>query len=674
MPQKPLNDEEPSRIARPGLGGGQPRQSLHVPSGSTPSGTPSQSTSERYPRPQRVVVKAHVVRHRSSQKGRESITRHVRYLGREAVTRDAGSGRFFDAKRDELDAKAETRSWAQDRHHFRIIVSPENAHSIGDLTAYTRELMTRIEQDLGAIQWLAVNHSNTDNPHVHLLIRGRTPEGADLVIPRQYVSHGIRQRAAEVATDWLGERTREEAQIAVEREVRAERWTTLDGALARFAKPVADSLQIDLKEVNPSRFTLVTRQLLTERLGFLKEAGLAQTLPPEKRRFLGKQPVWRLAPDFQKQLNELGARQDIIKNLYASLGQSAAPIAPQVQRILSGTDLTAASRSAIRGVVIAKGPLNELSDERFVVLEDRAGKPHYVHLWASDALDAVQVGGVLEVGRSAHRRWRIAREIIRVAEFAEDWLYSTGRHRKWLETQRPRPSETHMEMRLRGFFSDAVRLAQQADSGVAKAPEAAFTVDRAKLEQFTAARNRWLDLRVLAAHSLDEQVQAHAYTWLDRQMLRTRLTQEVSATDIIHNPKVQSSLTRRADWLVQQGYAKREVPNQPGAVTLLPGTMARLIAHEHQQFAQHGNQTHGKSVDYLREGHAVAGIYRGTAYQHRGAFALIQTEAGIVAAPVSREPWAEKGQRVIAKAIASKFARIDLDRSGGRPKSLGIER
>ncbi len=149
-------------------------------------------------------------------------------------------------------------------------------------------------------------------------MRGKAHDGADLVISRQYISHGIRQRAAEVATEWLGERTREEAQIAIAREVRAERWTSLDGALARLAQPVAEGLQIDMKSAQVSRYALITRELLAERLNFLKEAGLARQVPPEKRTFLGKPPVWRLAPDFQKQLNELGARQDVIKNLYAA--------------------------------------------------------------------------------------------------------------------------------------------------------------------------------------------------------------------------------------------------------------------------------------------------------------------------------------------------------------------
>jgi hypothetical protein len=172
--------------------------------------------------------------------------------------------------------------------------------------------------------------------------------------------------------------------------------------------------------------------------------------------------------------------------------------------MLTDHSLSGNSRSAIRGVVIAKGALNELSDERFVVLEDRAGKPHYVRLWAGEALDVVHVGGVFEVGRSAHRRWRTAREIARVAEYAKDGLYSTGRHRKWLETQQPRPSAVQMEPRLRAFAQNVATLAKPANSGVARAAENAFTVDRAKLEQFTARRNRWLDVRVVAAHALSE--------------------------------------------------------------------------------------------------------------------------------------------------------------------------
>jgi len=689
MARKPNNDEEPKRIARSGLGGGQRRNRIHARCGrgarSTSGGRSlafhgassafhASATFDRYARPQRVVVKTHIVRHQTRQKGRASITRHVRYLGREAVTRDPGSGVFYDAKRDDLNAKSETRSWSADRHHFRTIVSPENAHSISDLKTYVREVMAHVERDLGPLQWMAVNHTNTGSNHAHILLRGKAEDGADLVISREYISHGIRRRAAEVATEWLGERTREEAQIAVANEVRAERWTSLDGALARFAQPVADGLKIDMKEVQLSRYALITRELLSERLKFLEQAGLAAQIPPEKRTFLGRPPVWRLVPDFQKQLNELGARQDIIKNLYASLGQTAATIAPRMQRVTANQQLAGPLQRAVRGVVVAKGAPDELSEERFVVLEDRAGKPHYARLWANEALDAVRIGGVLEVGLSAERAWRVTREIARVAEFSGDGEYSTGAHRRWINAWHPKAADQQVQRHMTAYAHHVETLAKQSDSGITRTENGAFTIDRRKLEQFTARRSRWLDVRIVAAHPLSEQVEANAYTWLDRQILRTQMAGGVSAKDFVNNPQVQAAIAKRGNWLVEHGYAKRTDRDGVHAVTFLRGAVRRLIALEHEKFAQHGNQQYGKSLNYVREGQSVAGVYRGMMYQHRGSFALIETEEAIFAAPVTRAPWAEKGQRVTAKAVAPKFTRIELDKTAGPTKAFGMER
>src|SRR3546814_13483887 len=63
---------------------------------------------------------------------------------------------------------------ADDRHHFRFIVSPEDGAELDDLRTYTRHLVSRIEADLGTrLDWVAVDHWNTDNPHTHLIVRGR---------------------------------------------------------------------------------------------------------------------------------------------------------------------------------------------------------------------------------------------------------------------------------------------------------------------------------------------------------------------------------------------------------------------------------------------------------------------------------------------------------------------
>ena len=56
---------------------------------------------------------------------------------------------MFDAASDIADAKAFAERCEGDRHHFRFTVSPEDATQMADLHAFTRELMTDAERDLG---------------------------------------------------------------------------------------------------------------------------------------------------------------------------------------------------------------------------------------------------------------------------------------------------------------------------------------------------------------------------------------------------------------------------------------------------------------------------------------------------------------------------------------------
>ena len=58
---------------------------------------------------------------------------------------------------------------------------------------------------------MAVDHWDTDNPHTHIVLNGHTSGLAsgreDLVIVPEYMAHGMRLRASEIATEWLGPRT-----------------------------------------------------------------------------------------------------------------------------------------------------------------------------------------------------------------------------------------------------------------------------------------------------------------------------------------------------------------------------------------------------------------------------------------------------------------------------------
>jgi type IV secretory pathway VirD2 relaxase len=48
-----------------------------------------------------------------------------------------------------------------------------------------------MERDLGTpLQWVAIDHYNTDNPHVHLLVRGRDTTGRDPSHPPRLAEAG----------------------------------------------------------------------------------------------------------------------------------------------------------------------------------------------------------------------------------------------------------------------------------------------------------------------------------------------------------------------------------------------------------------------------------------------------------------------------------------------------
>ena len=93
-------------------------------------------------RARRVIVKARIVR--QSFPGSGTVRAHLSYLKREGVTRESTAARMFDATSDDADLRAFAERTKDDRHHFRFIVSPEDATEMEDLRAFTRDLVKRI--------------------------------------------------------------------------------------------------------------------------------------------------------------------------------------------------------------------------------------------------------------------------------------------------------------------------------------------------------------------------------------------------------------------------------------------------------------------------------------------------------------------------------------------------
>lgn len=150
----------------------------------------------------RVVVKTRYVQN-AGKNGKGAA--HLRYIQRDGTSRDGERGQLYSATDDRADGDAFLDRGKDDRHQFRFIVSPEDAADLTDLTEHTRDLMSRIEADLGTkLDWVAVNHHNTGHPHVHVIVRGKDDLGENLVINGDYLANGIRERASELTTLELG--------------------------------------------------------------------------------------------------------------------------------------------------------------------------------------------------------------------------------------------------------------------------------------------------------------------------------------------------------------------------------------------------------------------------------------------------------------------------------------
>jgi type IV secretory pathway VirD2 relaxase len=133
--------------------------------------------------------------------GRVQATgRHLAYLQRDGVGEDGGRGQLLSAADRPIDPDAFRYQATHDLSQYRLVVSP---WSRGEhMQAFVRELMTRVERDLGTeTNWLAASHHNTPHVHAHVVVRGVDADDRPLVIDPWYLQHGIQERAGEVVRE-----------------------------------------------------------------------------------------------------------------------------------------------------------------------------------------------------------------------------------------------------------------------------------------------------------------------------------------------------------------------------------------------------------------------------------------------------------------------------------------
>jgi hypothetical protein len=82
----------------------------------------------------RVIIKSRIVK--LAGNGMKGTQAHLRYIQRDAVTRDGQLGQLYSADQDQTDEKAFLERSDGDRHQFRFIVSAEDGVEYDDLKPF----------------------------------------------------------------------------------------------------------------------------------------------------------------------------------------------------------------------------------------------------------------------------------------------------------------------------------------------------------------------------------------------------------------------------------------------------------------------------------------------------------------------------------------------------------
>ena len=435
----------------------------------------------------RVIVKARIVRMSASSVA--ALAAHIGYIRRDAALEEKERGKLFDAISEDANASDLTKSITDDRHHFRFIVSPEDGTEMADLKPFVRDLVSQMETELGTrLEWVGAVHHDTGRPHAHLVIRGRRDDGSDLVMPRAYISHGIRERAEDLVTLELGPETRLEQERKLQSDIAAERVTRIDHFIARQVSP---EHEFRLKD-SPSHY----RTLHAARLRTLERLGLAQKLGAGR---------WLMRENFREVLRDLSERHDIIKTMNRAL-------AGRGDRRLDADAIFDKSDPNVRGVtgaVLQTGLTGEAHDRAYAIIDSLDGRAVFVELGVAGEVEELKRGAIVTVSPPNLEPKPSDMTIDRIAR-ANGGSYSAGLH----QADDPRSSPEFVAAHVRRL--EALRRAGHVE----RSADADWKIPRdylvrTKTYERTQARFREAQVLVRSELGLKEQESALGVTWLD---------------------------------------------------------------------------------------------------------------------------------------------------------------
>lgn len=487
-------------------------------------------------RPRRVTVKARVVK-LAGKAGAVGV--HLRYLERDGVSREGDRGRFYSTFANEADARAFAERGVDDRHQFRLIVAPEDGPAFDHLRDFTRDLMAKMEEDLGTtLDWVAVDHFDTGHPHSHILIRGITEDGKTLNIAGDYIAHAIRYRASEIMTRALGPQSEIEVRQQLALEVDAERLTRLDRMMLAQAKDhVIDLRQMEGQPaLDPSH-----RQLLVARARVLERMELAEQAGPLS---------WSLAPHMEKTLTDMGMRGDIIRLMHREMTKAKeAPHVDAQSYVVHGVDgETVQMTGPVIGKVMKRGAADDDHERRYLIVDGIDGRSHYVDIGAS--AEPTPIGGMVSLTPRQAEPRIVDRTVAEIAQ-AHAGRYSVDIHLAHDAMATEEFAQTHVR-RL-----EAIR---KATGKPEREPDGTWKIGPDHLDSVRAYEQRKLraepvKVEMLSTAPILQQTGIHAATWLDRELTAI---DKAPIANSGYGQEVRKALALRQQWLVEQQLAERQ--------------------------------------------------------------------------------------------------------------------
>lgn len=584
----------------------------------------------------RVIVKTRIVKLKGQGIG--AARAHLKYIQRDGVTREGEPGRLYDATSDEADGKDFLERSDGDRHQFRFIVSPEDGAELYDLKPFVRGLMAEMERDLDTgLDWVAVDHFNTDNPHSHIVLRGKDEFGKDLVIARDYISHGIRERASELLTLELGPVSEQQIQRGYAREVDQERFTRLD----REILGQADNGVIDLRRDPKGDFACFKHTLKIGRLQTLERMGLAE--PAGTKR-------WRLSPRLETTLSDMGTRGDIIRTMHREMRSAGVERAGADHAIFDPSQPDA----RIVGRVVARGFSDELNDRYYLIVDGTDGRTHYAEVGELADPGDYDLGAIVAVEGKAAEPRRADRTIADIAG-QSGGLYSEALHR----AADPRASAEYVRAHVR-------RLEAMRRTGFAERfADDSWAIPEDFLDKARAyeERNRMRQparLILMSSVTLEQMVETEGATWLDRQLVAER-PEPLRAGGF--GRESEDAIARRGRWLMQQGFAK-EVD---GRTVYQRNLLTELRRREVSAAADRLSKELGKPFEAPLEGERIEGVYRRPLRLASGKFAVIEKSKEFTLVPWRAALERQRGQ-MVGGVVRGASVSFDF----GKKRGMGI--